>query len=132
MTAETIFSKIIRQEIPTPLLYQDELVTAFRDIAPRVSTHILIVPNKHIATINDVTDEDELTMGRMISVAKKLAKEEGMFLGNSAGAAAKGLLQLKDKFTKDDVVVVLFHDHGSRYVGKMYNNDWMKEMGYLD
>ena len=78
MTEETIFSKIIRQEIPTPLLYQDELVSAFRDIAPRVSTHILIVPNKHIATINEVADEDELTMGRMITVAKKLAKQEGI------------------------------------------------------
>jgi histidine triad (HIT) family protein len=78
MTEETIFSKIIRQEIPTPLLYQDELVTAFRDISPRVSTHILIVPNKHITTINEVTDADELTMGRMISVAKTLAKQEGI------------------------------------------------------
>ncbi|WP_019027868.1 HIT domain-containing protein [Colwellia piezophila] len=78
MSEETIFSKIIRQEIPTPLLYQDELVTAFRDISPRVDTHILIVPNKLIATVNDVTSEDELTLGRMITVAKKLAKEEGI------------------------------------------------------
>lgn len=78
MTEETIFSKIIRQEIPTPLLYQDELVSAFRDIAPRVSSHILIVPNKLIPTINEVTTEDELTLGRMITVAKKLAKEEGI------------------------------------------------------
>jgi histidine triad (HIT) family protein len=78
MSEETIFSKIIRQEIPTPLLYQDDLVTAFRDVAPRVDSHILIVPNKHIATINDVTSEDELTLGRMITVAKKLAKEEGI------------------------------------------------------
>ncbi|MEY8214074.1 MAG: HIT domain-containing protein [Colwellia sp.] len=78
MSEETIFSKIIRQEIPTPLLYQDELVSAFRDIAPRANTHILIVPNKHIATINDVCEADELAMGRMISVAKKLAKEEGI------------------------------------------------------
>ncbi len=78
MTDETIFSKIIRQEIPTQLLYQDELVSAFRDIAPQVSTHILIVPNKHIPTINDVTESDELTMGRMITVAKKLAKKEGI------------------------------------------------------
>ncbi len=78
MTEETIFSKIIRQEIPTPLLYQDDLVSAFRDIAPRANTHILIVPNKHIPTINDVTDADELTMGRMITVAKKLAKQEGI------------------------------------------------------
>ncbi|MGB0896532.1 MAG: PLP-dependent cysteine synthase family protein [Flavobacteriaceae bacterium] len=73
-----------------------------------------------------VTDKDAAVY------TQKLAKEEGMFLGNSAGAAAKGLLQLKEKFTKDDVVVVLFHDHGSRYVAKMYNNDWMKEMGYIE
>ena len=78
MAEETIFSKIIRQEIPTPLLYQDELVTAFRDIAPRVDTHILIVPNKLIPTINDVDEADELALGRMITVAKKLAKEEGI------------------------------------------------------
>lgn len=78
MAEETIFSKIIRQEIPTPLLYQDELVTAFRDISPRANSHILIIPNKLIPTINDVTEEDELTMGRMITVAKKLAKEEGI------------------------------------------------------
>ena len=55
-----------------------------------------------------------------------------MFLGNSAGAAIKGLLQLKNYFNEDDVVVVLFHDHGSRYVGKMFNDDWMREMGYID
>ena len=73
-----------------------------------------------------VTDKDAAVY------TQRLAKEEGMFLGNSAGAAVKGLLQLKEHFTKDDVVVVLFHDHGSRYVGKMFNNDWMKKMGYLD
>ncbi|MGZ0014886.1 PLP-dependent cysteine synthase family protein [Yeosuana sp. AK3] len=63
---------------------------------------------------------------------QRLAKEEAMFLGNSAGAAIKGVLQLKEHFTKDDVVVVLFHDHGSRYVAKMFNDDWMRSMGYLD
>ena len=63
---------------------------------------------------------------------QRLAREEGMFLGNSAGSAIKGVLQLKEHFTKDDVVVVLFHDHGSRYVGKMFNDDWMREMGYID
>ena len=78
MAEETIFSKIIRQEIPTPLLYQDDLVTAFRDITPKTNTHILIIPNKLIPTINDVEEEDELVLGRMISVAKKLAKEEGI------------------------------------------------------
>lgn len=78
MSEETIFSKIIRQEIPTPLLYQDDLVTAFRDISPKAPSHILIIPNKLIATVNDVTEDDELTLGRMITVAKKLAIEEGI------------------------------------------------------
>ncbi|MDY8138522.1 pyridoxal-phosphate dependent enzyme [Aquimarina sp. 2201CG5-10] len=73
-----------------------------------------------------VTDKDAAVY------TQKLAKEEGMFLGNSAGAAIKGLLQLKENFTKDDVVVILFHDHGSRYVGKMFNDDWMRERGFLD
>jgi cystathionine beta-synthase len=73
-----------------------------------------------------VTDKDAAIY------TQRLAKEEGMFLGNSAGAAVKGLLQLKEHFKKDDVVVVLFHDHGSRYVGKMFNDDWMREMGYID
>ena len=73
-----------------------------------------------------VTDKDAAVYTR------RLAREEGMFVGNSAGAAIKGVLQLKEHFKKDDVVVVLFHDHGSRYVGKMFNDDWMKEMGYLD
>ncbi|WNC70459.1 purine nucleoside phosphoramidase [Thalassotalea psychrophila] len=78
MNEETIFSKIIRQEIPTPLLYQDDLVTAFRDISPKAPSHILIIPNKLIPTTNDVEEEDELTLGRMITVAKKLALEEGI------------------------------------------------------
>ncbi|MDQ7916109.1 cysteine synthase family protein [Mesonia sp. MT50] len=73
-----------------------------------------------------VTDKDAAVY------TQRLSKEEGMFLGNSAGAAMKGLLQLKEHFTKDDVVVVLFHDHGSRYVGKMYNDDWMKSQGFID
>lgn len=78
MAEETIFSKIIRQEIPTELLYQDDLVTAFRDIAPQADTHILIVPNKLIPTVNDIEVEDELTMGRLFTVAKKLAEQEGI------------------------------------------------------
>jgi len=78
MAEETIFSKIIRQEIPTELLYQDELVTAFRDISPQANTHILIIPNKLIPTVNDVVEEDELALGRLFTVARKLAKEEGI------------------------------------------------------
>ena len=61
---------------------------------------------------------------------RKLAKEEGIFAGNSCGAAIKGLLQLKKNFSKNDVVVVLLHDSGSRYIGKMYNDDRMKEKGF--
>ena len=78
MAEETIFSKIIRQEIPTTLLYQDELVTAFRDISPRAPSHILIIPNKLIPTVNDVTEDDELALGRMFTVARKLAADEGI------------------------------------------------------
>ncbi len=73
-----------------------------------------------------VTDKDAAVYTR------KIAKEEGIFVGNSAGAAVKGILQLKQHFKKDDVVVVLFHDHGSRYVGKMFNDDWMNEHQFLD
>ncbi len=73
-----------------------------------------------------VTDKDAAVYTR------KLAIDEGIFVGNSAGAAIKGLLQLKDNFKPDDVVVVLFHDHGSRYVGKMFNDAWMRERGFLD
>ncbi len=73
-----------------------------------------------------VTDKDAAVYQR------RLAKEEGIFVGNSAGSAIKGLLQMGEELTKDDVVVVLFHDHGSRYVGKMFNDDWMRERGFLD
>ncbi|MFK7771329.1 MAG: pyridoxal-phosphate dependent enzyme [Saprospiraceae bacterium] len=65
-------------------------------------------------------------------MARRLAREEGLFLGYSAGSAFAGLLQLKDQLTKDDVVVVLIHDHGSRYVGKLYNDDWMRDRGFLE
>lgn len=73
-----------------------------------------------------VTDQDAAVYQR------RLAKEEGIFVGNSAGSAIKGVLQLSDELTEDDVVVVLFHDHGSRYVGKMFNDDWMRDRGFLN
>ena len=73
-----------------------------------------------------VTDKDAAVYTR------KIALEEGIFVGNSAGSAIKGLLQLKENFKKGDVVVVLFHDSGSRYVGKMFNDDWMRERGFLE
>lgn len=78
MTEETIFSKIIRHEIPSDMLYQDDLVTAFRDINPQLPAHILIVPNRHIPTVDDISDEDEAAMGRMFTVARKLARDENI------------------------------------------------------
>lgn len=73
-----------------------------------------------------VTDKDAAVMTR------RIAREEGIFVGNSAGSAIAGILQMKERFKEGDVVVVLFHDHGSRYVGKMFNDDWMRERGFLD
>lgn len=78
MAQETIFSKIIRREIPADILYQDELVTAFRDISPQAPSHILIIPNRLIPTVNDVEDSDELMLGRLFTVAKKIAQQEGI------------------------------------------------------
>jgi len=72
-----------------------------------------------------VTDKDAALMTRDI------ARKEGIFVGNSAGSAIAGLLQLKDRLKPEDIVVVIFHDHGSRYMGKMYNEDWLRERGFL-
>jgi len=72
-----------------------------------------------------VTDKDAALIQR------RIAKEEGIFVGNSAGSAISGVLQLKDKFKPTDVVVVIFHDHGTRYLGKMYNDEWMKMKGWI-
>jgi cystathionine beta-synthase len=73
-----------------------------------------------------VTDKDAAL------ITRELALKEGLFLGNSAGTAFGVVRQMKDQLTEDSVVVVLFHDHGSRYVGKIYNDDWMRENGFLD
>jgi len=73
-----------------------------------------------------VTDKDAAIMTR------RIAREEGIFAGNSAGSAMAGLLQLREHFTDEDVIVVIFHDHGSRYLGKMFNDDWMRERGFIE
>ncbi len=78
MSEETLFSKIIRREIPAEILFQDDRVTAFRDINPQAPTHILIIQNKIIPTVNDVTSEDEQTLGRLFIVAKLIAEREGI------------------------------------------------------
>ncbi len=88
------------------------------------------VPENYDMSIIDkfekVTDKAGAVM------ARRIAKEEGIFIGYSAGSALQGLMQLKQELKKTDVVVVIFHDHGSRYVGKIYNDQWMMERGFLD
>ena len=79
-----------------------------------------------IDAFEKVTDKDAAMMTRRIS------REEGIFAGNSAGSAMAGLLQLRDHFTDDDVIVVIFHDHGTRYLGKMFNDEWMREKGFIE
>ena len=88
------------------------------------------VPQNYDMTLIDefvqVTDKEGAVM------ARKIAKEEGLFCGYSAGSCIQGLMHLKDSLTKDDVVVCIFHDHGSRYIGKIYNDQWMMERGFLE
>ena len=73
-----------------------------------------------------VTDKDAALMTR------EIVQKEGIWVGNSAGSAVAGLLQLKNQLTEKDVVVIIFHDHGTRYIGKIFNDEWMRKMGYLD
>jgi Cysteine synthase len=88
------------------------------------------VPDNYDMSVIDhfeqVTDKDGAIM------ARRLAKEEGLFCGYSAGSCLQGLMQLKSRLKKDDLVVCIFHDHGSRYVAKIYNDQWMMERGFLD
>ncbi|MDP4149006.1 MAG: pyridoxal-phosphate dependent enzyme [Bacteroidota bacterium] len=81
---------------------------------------------QYVDVFEQVTDKDAAIM------ARRIAKEEGLFCGYSAGTALQGMMQLKDLLKKGDLVVVILHDHGSRYVGKIYNDQWMMERGFLD
>lgn len=78
MYEETIFSKIIRKEIPADILFQDDRVTVFKDINPQAPEHLLIIPNKLIPTINDIGKEDEALLGYLFIVAAKMAKQLGV------------------------------------------------------
>ncbi len=113
MAQETIFSKIIRHEIPSQIVYQDNLVTAFRDINPQAPTHILIVPNKLIPTVNDVTPEDEPALGRMFTVAAKLAEEEGI------AASGYRLIINCNRDGGQEIFHMHMHLLGGRRIGRM-------------
>lgn len=78
MSEDTLFTRIVQGEIPADIVHQDDLVTAFRDIAPQAPTHILVVPNRAIPTLDDVTADDEAVLGRMMRVAADLARAEGI------------------------------------------------------
>ena len=103
-----------------------------KEIYPYVTEGIgedILPANVDFSLINlfeKVTDKDAALWTR------RLAKEEGILLGYSAGSAMGALWQLRDKLKKEDVVVIIFHDHGSRYIGKIYNDDWMRERGFLE
>ncbi len=103
-----------------------------KEIYPYITEGIgedIIPKNIDFAVIDHfekVTDKDAAL------AARRLAREEGLLLGYSAGSALAGLIQLKDRLSKEDVVVIIFHDHGSRYVGKIFNDDWMREKGFID
>ncbi len=116
MAEETIFSKIIRREIPADIVYQDELVTAFRDISPKAPTHILIIPNIVIPTANDAVPGHEAALGRMITVAAKIAKDQGI--------AEDGyrLIMNCNKHGGQEVYHIHFHLLGGRPLGPMLAN----------
>ncbi|MFT5163186.1 MAG: histidine triad (HIT) family protein [Alteromonadaceae bacterium] len=77
MQTETIFTKIINKEIPADIVYEDELALAFKDISPQAPTHLLIIPKKPIATVNDISKEDRVIIGHLYYVAGLIAKEQG-------------------------------------------------------
>ena len=81
---------------------------------------------RYIDHFEQVTDKDGAVM------ARRIAREEGLFCGYSAGSCLQGLMQMKDRLKKDDLVVCIFHDHGTRYIGKIYNDQWMMERGFLE
>jgi len=115
MAKETIFSKIIRGEIPADIVYQDDLVTAFRDISPQAPTHILIIPNKLIPTVNDVTTDDEQALGHLFVVAAKIAKREGI------DESGYRLIMNCNKDAGQDVFHIHMHLLGGKQLGQLVN-----------
>ncbi|NRA52577.1 MAG: HIT domain-containing protein [Gammaproteobacteria bacterium] len=116
MSEQTLFSKIVGKEIPADILYQDDLVTAFRDITPKAPSHILIVTNKIIPTVDDVVAEDEAALGRMITVAAKLAKAEGI-----SDDGYRLIINCKE-YGGQEVYHIHMHLIGGRPLGQMVGN----------
>lgn len=109
----TLFTKIIKKEIPSDIVYQDDQVTAFRDIHPQAPVHILIVPNKEIPTVNDVTPDDEPLIGHMFTVAKRVAAQEGV-----AESGFRLLLNC-NRDANQEVFHLHMHLFGGRQLGPM-------------
>ena len=110
---DDLFLKIINKEIPADIVYQDELVTAFKDVAPQAPLHILIVPNEHLATANDITAEKENIAGRMMRVATQLAKE------NNIAEDGYRLIINCNSHGKQEVYHLHLHLVGGKQLGKM-------------
>ncbi|MCT6874755.1 HIT domain-containing protein [Frischella perrara] len=113
MVKETIFSKIIRREIPSDIIYQDDSVTAFRDISPQAPVHILIIPNKIIPTVNDIGEDDEKVLGHLFTVAAKLAKQEGI------DESGYRLIMNCNKDAGQEVYHLHMHLLGGKQLGKL-------------
>lgn len=109
----TIFSKIIAKEIPADIVYEDDRVLAFKDINPQAPVHILIIPIKEIPTVNDVTAEDETTLGHMFVVAAKIAKELGV------AESGYRLMLNTNKDARQEVFHMHMHLLGGRDLGRM-------------
>ena len=117
MQEDTLFSKIVKGELPADIVFQDDRVTAFRDIHPQAPTHILIVPNKIIPTVNDVSEEDAATLGHMFVVARDLAASEGI--------AEEGyrLLVNCGRHANQEVFHLHMHVLGGRPLGRMLQGE---------
>ncbi|HCL93688.1 MAG TPA: purine nucleoside phosphoramidase [Gammaproteobacteria bacterium] len=117
MQEDTLFSKIVKGELPADIVFQDDRVTAFRDIHPQAPTHILIVPNKIIPTVNDVSEEDEATLGHMFIVARDLAASERI------AEAGYRLLVNCGRHANQEVFHLHMHVLGGRPLGRMLQSE---------
>ena len=112
--ADTIFSKIIKREVPADIVFEDDLVLAFRDINPQAPVHILIIPKTPVATVDDVNASDEAALGRLFSAAKKVAAQEGLKEGYRL------LVNCKDH-AGQEVYHLHMHLLGGKPLGPMLN-----------